>query len=127
MAQLSNNAKAGLVTALNGVLADTMAIYFKSKNFHWHVAGSNFRDLHLMFDEQAAQLIATVDDIGERDGLGAVDQAEGDARVAVVAKDALRHQQLVEIGVDDRPHDGVDLPVMRIDAGGNIGHRILFR
>ena len=66
MAELGNNAKAGLVTALNGALADTMALYFKSKNFHWHVAGPRFRDLHLLFDEQAAQLIATVDDIGER-------------------------------------------------------------
>ena len=66
MAELGNNSKAGLVTALNGALADTMALYFKTKNFHWHVAGPRFRDLHLLFDEQAAQLIGTVDDIGER-------------------------------------------------------------
>ena len=66
MAELGNNAKAGLVTALNGALADTMALYFKTKNFHWHVAGPRFRDLHLLFDEQAAQLIGTVDAIGER-------------------------------------------------------------
>ena len=66
MAELGNNAKSGLVTALNGALADTMALYFKTKNFHWHVSGPRFRDLHLLFDEQAAQLIATVDDIGER-------------------------------------------------------------
>ena len=66
MAELGNNAKAGLVTALNGALADTVALYFKTKNFHWHVAGPRFRDLHLLFDEQAAQLIGTVDAIGER-------------------------------------------------------------
>ncbi|MCA0978298.1 DNA starvation/stationary phase protection protein [Qipengyuania flava] len=66
MPELGNNAKAGLVTALNGALADTVALYFKTKNFHWHVAGPRFRDLHLLFDEQAAQLIGTVDDIGER-------------------------------------------------------------
>ena len=66
MAELGNNAKAGLVTALNGALADTTALYFKSKNFHWHVAGPRFRDLHLLFDEQAQQLIGTVDAIGER-------------------------------------------------------------
>ena len=66
MSERGNNAKTGLVTALNGALADTMAVYFKSKNFHWHVAGSRFRDLHLLFDEQAQQLIGTVDDIGER-------------------------------------------------------------
>ena len=66
MSERGNNAKAGLVTALNGALADTMALYFKTKNFHWHVAGPRFRDLHLLFDEQAAQLIGTVDAIGER-------------------------------------------------------------
>ena len=66
MAELGNNAKAGLVSALNGALADTMALYFKTKNFHWHVAGTGFRDLHLLFDEQAAQLVGTVDAIGER-------------------------------------------------------------
>lgn len=66
MAELGNNAKSGLVTALNGALADTMALYFKTKNFHWHVAGPRFRDLHVLFDEQAAQLIGMVDDIGER-------------------------------------------------------------
>ena len=66
MAELGNNAKAALVTALNGALADTVALYFKTKNFHWHVAGPRFRDLHLLFDEQAAQLIGTVDDIAER-------------------------------------------------------------
>ena len=37
MAELGNNSKAGLVSALNGALADTMALYFKTKNFHWHV------------------------------------------------------------------------------------------
>ena len=66
MTELGNNAKAGLVEALNGALADTFALYVKTKNFHWHVAGPRFRDLHLLFDEQAAQLIGTVDDIGER-------------------------------------------------------------
>ncbi|MXO94858.1 MULTISPECIES: Dps family protein [Qipengyuania] len=66
MAELGNNSKAGLVTALNGALADTLALYMKTKNFHWHVAGPRFRDLHVLFDEQAAQLIATVDDLGER-------------------------------------------------------------
>ena len=66
MATVGDNSKAGLVSALNGALADTTALYFKTKNFHWHVAGPRFRDLHVLFDEQAAQLIGTVDDLGER-------------------------------------------------------------
>ncbi|UYH55023.1 DNA starvation/stationary phase protection protein [Qipengyuania sp. SS22] len=66
MAEVGDNSKAGLVSALNGALADTVALYFKTKNFHWHVAGPRFRDLHVLFDEQAAQLVGTVDDLGER-------------------------------------------------------------
>ncbi|MBM0170892.1 Dps family protein [Altererythrobacter sp. C41] len=66
MTQKGDNSKKALVDALNGALADTLALYVKTKNFHWHVAGPRFRDLHLLFDEQAAQLIGTVDLIGER-------------------------------------------------------------
>jgi hypothetical protein len=39
--------------AVNGVLADTFALYVKTKNFHWHVTGPHFRDYHLLLDEQA--------------------------------------------------------------------------
>jgi starvation-inducible DNA-binding protein len=35
---------------------DTFALYVKTKNFHWHVSGSHFRDYHLLLDEQAAQI-----------------------------------------------------------------------
>ena len=66
MANSGDKAKTALVSELNGLLADHMALFFKTKNFHWHVAGPRFRDLHLLFDEQAAQLIGTVDDIAER-------------------------------------------------------------
>lgn len=63
---LKDNRITDVATALNGVLADTYALYFKTKNFHWHVSGPHFRDYHLLFDEQAAQIFATVDVIAER-------------------------------------------------------------
>lgn len=66
MADKGDNSKTELIAALNGALADTYALYIKTKNFHWHVAGPRFRDLHLMFDEQAQQMFATVDIIAER-------------------------------------------------------------
>lgn len=66
MAKAGDNAKKALVAALNGVLADSFALYIKTKNFHWHVAGPRFRTLHLLFDEQAQQIFATVDVIAER-------------------------------------------------------------
>lgn len=66
MTDKGDNAKKALISALNGALADHIALYVKTKNFHWHVAGPRFRDLHLMFDEQARQVIGLVDVIGER-------------------------------------------------------------
>jgi starvation-inducible DNA-binding protein len=63
---LKTNATASVAQALNRVLADSYALYFKTKNFHWHVSGPHFRDYHLMFDEQATQILATTDLIAER-------------------------------------------------------------
>ena len=51
---------------LNALLADTFALYLKTKNFHWHMSGPRFRDLHLLLDEQASQIFAITDDIAER-------------------------------------------------------------
>src|SRR5262245_63924646 len=50
---LSAEAIAEVSAALNGLLADTFALYVKTKNFHWHVSGPFFRSYHLLLDEQA--------------------------------------------------------------------------
>ena len=63
---LSTNAVRDVSTALNGLLADTFALYVKTKNFHWHVSGPHFRDYHLLLDEQADQLYAMTDPLAER-------------------------------------------------------------
>ena len=52
--------------ALNALLADTFALYVKTKNFHWHMSGPHFRDYHLLLDEQADQIYAITDPIAER-------------------------------------------------------------
>jgi starvation-inducible DNA-binding protein len=52
--------------ALNAILADAFALYLKTKNFHWHMSGPNFRDHHLLLDDQADQLYAMTDPIAER-------------------------------------------------------------
>ncbi len=63
---LSSNATKTVADALNGILADSYAIYLKTKNFHWHVSGPHFRDYHLLLDEQAADILLTTDEIAER-------------------------------------------------------------
>jgi len=52
--------------AINPLIADTVALYIKAKNFHWHLAGSHYRDYHLLFDEHAEQLLAALDPLAER-------------------------------------------------------------
>src|ERR1700709_2454633 len=63
---LKSNATKDISGALNELLADTFALYLKTKNFHWHMSGPHFRDYHLLLDEQADQIFATTDDMAER-------------------------------------------------------------
>jgi starvation-inducible DNA-binding protein len=63
---LSEEAVQAISAALNTLLADAFALYLKTKNFHWHVFGPHFRDYHLLFEEQAAAIFATTDELAER-------------------------------------------------------------
>lgn len=63
---LGHEAVKNISGALNAILADVYALYFKTKNFHWHVSGPHFRDYHLLLDEQGDQIFAIGDDIAER-------------------------------------------------------------
>ena len=63
---IASNAARTVAQALNQALADSFALYLKTKNFHWHVSGPHFRDYHLLLDEQAAEILATTDLIAER-------------------------------------------------------------
>jgi starvation-inducible DNA-binding protein len=63
---LASNATKDISGALNELLADTFALYLKTKNFHWHVSGPHFRDYHLLLDEQADQIYASTDVLAER-------------------------------------------------------------
>ena len=64
--QTYSNATQGIAAALNCLLADTFALYVKTKNFHWHMSGPHFRDYHLLLDEQGDQIFAMTDPIAER-------------------------------------------------------------
>ena len=63
---LPEAARHDLCAGLNALLADSFALYFKTKNFHWHMSGPNFREYHLLLDDQAAQLLAVHDPMAER-------------------------------------------------------------
>jgi starvation-inducible DNA-binding protein len=55
-----------VATELNRLVADAFALYVKTKNFHWHLSGPHFRGYHLMLDEHAQQILATIDPLAER-------------------------------------------------------------
>jgi starvation-inducible DNA-binding protein len=86
---LKSNATKDVSGALNAILADTFALYMKTKNFHWHVSGPHFRDYHLMFDEQAAELFASTDELAER-----VRKIGGNTLRSI--GDIARHQRLAD-------------------------------
>src|ERR1700749_65947 len=63
---LGAKASKDIAGGMNAILADVYALYFKTKNFHWHMSGPHFRDYHLLLDEQADQIYAMTDPIAER-------------------------------------------------------------
>jgi starvation-inducible DNA-binding protein len=55
-----------ITEAINPLVADAFALYLKTKNFHWHLSGARFRDLHLLFDEHADAIFESIDLLAER-------------------------------------------------------------
>ncbi len=64
--ELGRNAVTEISAELRHLLADVFSLYVKTKSFHWHIGGRNFRDYHLLLDEHAGQVFAMSDDIAER-------------------------------------------------------------
>jgi starvation-inducible DNA-binding protein len=91
---LGSNATKDLSGALNALLADTFALYLKTKNFHWHMSGPHFRDYHLLLDDHGDQLFAMTDVIAER-----VRKVGGNTLRSI--GDIARHQRIAD---NDAPY-----------------------
>jgi starvation-inducible DNA-binding protein len=52
--------------AVNPLIANAFALYTKTKNYHWHLASSHFREYHKLFDQQAEEILASIDPLAER-------------------------------------------------------------
>lgn len=63
---LGEKARQAVAKTINPLVADAFALYVKTKNYHWHMSGSHYRDYHLLLDEQAAQILAMIDVLAER-------------------------------------------------------------
>ena len=51
---------------LTVLLADEMTLYVKTRKFHWNVSGTNFMELHKLFQQQYTELEEMIDSIAER-------------------------------------------------------------
>ncbi len=73
-------AAAELVAALNREQANALVMYLNYKKYHWSTYGPHFRDIHHLFDEQAAATLEMIDEFAERaytiDGKSILDPAD---------------------------------------------------
>jgi starvation-inducible DNA-binding protein len=63
---LADKGRKEVARLLNILLADEVALYLKTRNFHWNVTGPNFHDLHKFFESQYEALDEILDDVAER-------------------------------------------------------------
>jgi starvation-inducible DNA-binding protein len=95
---IPEGARERLVELLNARLADALDLYSQVKQAHWNVKGTDFIQLHELYDDVAEALLPFVDEIAERaTTLGGL--ALGTARLAAEAST-----------LDEYPLDAVDGP-----------------
>ncbi len=81
---LPEEERKALIDLLNARLGDALDLYTQAKQAHWNVKGSDFIQLHELFDELAGGVLPYVDMIAERaTTLGGT--AYGTARMAASA------------------------------------------
>lgn len=61
-----NSLESPVVQNLRQQVANAFVLYTNYKHYHWQTYGPLFRDLHLMFDEFADEVLKTVDGLAER-------------------------------------------------------------
>jgi len=103
-----NKPTSDVVEHLQRQLANAFVLYANYKHYHWQTFGPLFRDLHLLFDEFATAVLATIDDFAERLRMIGQDpvfrpdevfETRADPRKArmVVARHARKRRRLIEL------------------------------
>jgi starvation-inducible DNA-binding protein len=78
---LSEESRRQVIELLDKSLADTFDLYSQVKQAHWNVRGTDFYQLHLLFDQLAGEIEPFIDQLAERvTALGGI--AHGTARMA---------------------------------------------
>jgi len=90
-----------VVEHLQRQVANAFVLYANYKHYHWQTFGPHFRDLHLLFDEFAQAVLATIDDFAERlrmigqDPIFRPDEVENTATVQV-SREATTMREMVD-------------------------------
>ena len=63
---LPKHTRAQMIELLNARLADAIDLYAQAKQAHWNVKGSDFFQLHELFDKVAEAVEEGVDELAER-------------------------------------------------------------
>lgn len=96
-----NKPTSDVVEHLQRQVANAFVLYSNYKHYHWQTFGPLFRDLHLLFDEFATAVLATVDDFAERvrmigqDPVFRPDEIENIATVQV-SREASTMREMIE-------------------------------
>lgn len=97
-----NTPTSEIVEHLQTQVANAFVLYANYKHYHWQTFGPLFRDLHLLFDEFAQAVLATVDDFAERlrmigqDPIFRPDEIERTASVRISRQAATMREMVAE-------------------------------
>jgi starvation-inducible DNA-binding protein len=98
----ANSEQNEIVQQLQRQVANAFVLYTNYKHYHWQTYGPLFRDLHLMFDEFAKTVLATIDDFAERirmigpDPVSRLDEILETATVRPAQRDQSMRQMIEE-------------------------------
>lgn len=63
---LPESNRSEVVRALQPLQCASVELYLQFKNAHWNVRGTSFGNLHVLFDETAADVLSFADNLAER-------------------------------------------------------------
>lgn len=102
--ELNENNKPGndVVVGLQRQVANAFIVYLNYKHYHWQTFGPSFRDLHRLFDEFAAEVYGTIDEMAERirmigqDPVSRIEEIQDTATIGSAKKSSTMRQMIEE-------------------------------
>jgi starvation-inducible DNA-binding protein len=98
--------RVAVVDLLNARVADATDLYAQTKQAHWNVKGSDFIQLHLLFDDLASHVLGHIDLLAERatslggEALGTVRMAADASSLPEFPRDAYDGMDAVDALAD---------------------------